>query len=198
MAYGRSNNIQIFTNDTTLTITSQNNSLAKKIRLLFMARRIERSLASYEKVGWEEEYSKPKRKPWNYLTRLPTTTGGPIMICLDTSWSMNGPRELLAKAVVFESVVLATKQRRSCYVLTFSGRGNVAVCDLTLHSTNSPCTSKPLSSSSLRKRCIISFGIGGVGSSPSVTKRISEDAHSNVFSIRNNAWFRGFVMSVPP
>ena len=29
---------------------------------------------------------------------LPTTVGGPVIVCLDTSWSMTGPRERLAKA----------------------------------------------------------------------------------------------------
>ena len=29
---------------------------------------------------------------------LPTSVGGPVIVCLDTSWSMTGPRERLAKA----------------------------------------------------------------------------------------------------
>ena len=34
------------------------------------------------------------------------------MICLDTSWSMEGPRENLAKAVVVECVRIAHMQQR--------------------------------------------------------------------------------------
>ena len=60
----------------------------------------EKLLGSYENSGWIEQHSLPKPKPWKYYQKLPTSTGGPIIICLDTSWSMSGPRESLAKAVV--------------------------------------------------------------------------------------------------
>ena len=36
--------------------------------------------------------------------RLPRARGGPLVVCLDTSHSMAGGRELLAKAVVLEAV----------------------------------------------------------------------------------------------
>jgi len=38
--------------------------------------------------------------------RLPRARGGPLVVCLDTSHSMAGGRELLAKAVVLEAVSL--------------------------------------------------------------------------------------------
>lgn len=67
-------------------------------RLLFRARMAERMLSSYDVTGWEDELSQPKRKPWRSMPLLPTSSGGPIIVCLDTSYSMTGPRERLAKA----------------------------------------------------------------------------------------------------
>jgi uncharacterized protein with von Willebrand factor type A (vWA) domain len=36
------------------------------------------------------------------MVTMPVDNGGPIIVCLDTSWSMEGVRERLAKAVVLE------------------------------------------------------------------------------------------------
>mmetsp|Transcript_24947 Transcript_24947/g.36591 ORF Transcript_24947/g.36591 Transcript_24947/m.36591 type:complete len:891 (-) Transcript_24947:339-3011(-) len=51
---------------------------------------------------------------------MPSSTGGPIIICLDTSWSMTGMRETLAKAVVVSCVSAAHRQKRDCRVVAFS------------------------------------------------------------------------------
>ena len=112
--------------------TSTSPTLSRKLRLLFYARKLEGSLASYERSGWEDQRSRPRSASPKHFPRLPTATGGPIIVCLDTSWSMVGPREQLAKSVVYECVRMASKQHRPCYVLAFSGRGNVAECDVSL------------------------------------------------------------------
>jgi uncharacterized protein with von Willebrand factor type A (vWA) domain len=56
--------------------------------LLFRVRMAERLLRSYELTGLEEQLSQPKRKPWRNMQMMPITPGGPIIVCLDTSWSM--------------------------------------------------------------------------------------------------------------
>lgn len=56
--------------------------------------------------------------------RLPCQAGGPLVICLDTSWSMSGMREQLSKAVVLASVSAAYLQRRECRVVSFSSANN--------------------------------------------------------------------------
>lgn len=117
-------------------ISSNTSSTAMRVRdklwLLFQARRVEKSLGSYEVSGFIDQYSLPRRRPSRQFQRLPTDTGGPIIICLDTSWSMAGPREDLAKAVVLECSISAAKNNRACYVIAFSGTNNLAECALPL------------------------------------------------------------------
>jgi MoxR-like ATPase/uncharacterized protein with von Willebrand factor type A (vWA) domain len=105
---------------------------SSKPRLLFLSKFAEGSIRSYELDGWVEDFARSRRKPWRHFQRRPTSTGGPIIVCLDTSYSMAGPREQLAKAVVLEVAQLAAKDNRPMYLLAFSGGGNLAECDLKL------------------------------------------------------------------
>ena len=65
------------------------------------ARLVERRLLGYQLEGWAEEEARPLPRR---AMRLPRARGGPLVVCLDTSHSMAGVRELLAKAVVLEAV----------------------------------------------------------------------------------------------
>lgn len=107
------------------TERNENEIGERRRKLLFISKRAEKLLGSYENTGWIDQPSVPKKLPWKYYQKLPTTPGGPIIICLDTSWSMAGPRENLAKAVVLECSKLAAKQNRACYIMAFSGAGNI-------------------------------------------------------------------------
>ena len=49
-------------------------------------------------------------------------------MCLDTSWSMTGEREQLAKAVVLACITAANQQRRACHVVAFSSANDVMEC----------------------------------------------------------------------
>ena len=89
------------------------------LRRLFMAKRVESKLLSYQMSGWTDVPSVPITRPL-YLRRLPSAPGGPIIVCLDTSWSMSGKREALSKAVVLACVSAAHKQGRDCQVVAFS------------------------------------------------------------------------------
>jgi hypothetical protein len=86
------------------------------LRRLFMAKRVEGKLQSYQLAGWLDvpSTSRPRAR---FRPRLPSAPGGPLIICLDTSWSMSGRREFLAKAVVLASVAAAHQQRRDCRVV---------------------------------------------------------------------------------
>ncbi len=46
---------------------------------------------------------------------------GPIIICLDTSGSMQGEPEHIAKAAVLEALKIAHREQRACHLFTFSG-----------------------------------------------------------------------------
>lgn len=63
-------------------------------RRLFMVRRAERMLGSYQREGWLED--QPSRATGRFEIR-PAAEQGPIIVCLDTSGSMTGPRETVAK-----------------------------------------------------------------------------------------------------
>ncbi len=60
-----------------------------------MVRRAERGLMSYDRTGWLED--EPCR-PTGRLEIRPAAELGPIIVCLDTSGSMAGARETVAKA----------------------------------------------------------------------------------------------------
>jgi uncharacterized protein with von Willebrand factor type A (vWA) domain len=55
-----------------------------------------------------------------------------MMVCVDTSASMRGGPEQVAKAAVLEALRTAHAQRRACHVFAFSGPGDVVEMDLAL------------------------------------------------------------------
>ncbi|MGB1596555.1 MAG: vWA domain-containing protein, partial [Promethearchaeia archaeon] len=103
-------------------------SATPTLRRLFLAKKAEAKLLSYQLTGWEDTPTEPARRP-RYFPRLPSAPGGPLIVCLDTSWSMSGAREQLSKALVLACVTAAHKQRRACQVVAFSAEENVMACD---------------------------------------------------------------------
>ena len=97
---------------------------------LFFAKFVQQSLLSYERDGWHEQ---PTKVP-NPLIRevRPTADRGPILLCIDTSGSMRGVREKVAKALTLECMRAAKEQDRGCYVYCFSGPSNVRELELSV------------------------------------------------------------------
>lgn len=108
---------------------------SRACRLLFMARRAERMLMSYERAGWVED--QPSRVTGRLEIR-PASELGPIIVCLDTSGSMHGAREVVAKALTLECMRGAHRQQRKCYVYAFSGPGDVMELELGMDHTSLP------------------------------------------------------------
>lgn len=96
-------------------------------RLLFMARLAEKGLMAYERAGWIDD--EPARTTGRLEIR-PAAELGPIIVCLDTSGSMRGAREVVAKALVLECMRGAHNQNRKCFVYAFSGPGEVESMEL--------------------------------------------------------------------
>ena len=69
-------------------------------KLAFFAKMAERALLSYERDGWTEAPADVPN-PWVREVR-PTADRGPILLCVDTSGSMRGAREKVAKALALE------------------------------------------------------------------------------------------------
>ncbi|KAL6765729.1 hypothetical protein V8C86DRAFT_2448564 [Haematococcus lacustris] len=96
-------------------------------KLLFFARLAEKGLQTYERDGWGEFPTRvvPERREVR-----PTADRGPILLCVDTSGSMRGPRETVAKALALECMRAAREQERNCYVFAFSGPAEVRELEL--------------------------------------------------------------------
>ena len=67
----------------------------------------EKALQTYERDGWSEFNTQivPERREIR-----PTADRGPILLCVDTSGSMRGPREVVAKALALECMRAARAQ----------------------------------------------------------------------------------------
>lgn len=97
-------------------------------KLLFYAKLAEKALQTYERDGWGEFDTRipdPDRREVR-----PTADRGPILLCVDTSGSMRGPREVVAKALALECMRAAKVQERGCFVFAFAGPAEVAELEL--------------------------------------------------------------------
>lgn len=96
--------------------------------MLWHARRAEQALLSYQVEG---VLSQHRPRPIEYdekagkKSRSVTESKGPFILCVDTSASMHGKPERLAKAVCLEVVRLANQQKRPCMLFAFSGPGQL-------------------------------------------------------------------------
>jgi uncharacterized protein with von Willebrand factor type A (vWA) domain len=88
------------------------------------ARRAERTLLTYEDDDRLQETRLREATVWQpRLLRKPDKRWemGPMLICVDTSGSMQGGAEAVAKATVLGAVRIAHAQKRACYVFAFGG-----------------------------------------------------------------------------
>ncbi len=94
------------------------------LRLVWHARRAERTLLSYEDDDRMQELRRHRSRVAR--PRIAPQAGtrpemGPILVCVDTSGSMQGGAEAVAKAVVLEAMRTAHAQQRACHVFAFGG-----------------------------------------------------------------------------
>ena len=103
------------------------------LRMVWHARRAERTLLCYEDDDRMQEIRlhealvwrpNPQPVPERHLEM------GPIIICVDTSGSMQGGAEAVAKATVLEAVRTAHAQKRACHVFAFGGPDEVVEMEL--------------------------------------------------------------------
>lgn len=93
-----------------------------RLRLVWHARHAERALLTYEDDNRLFEMRPHKREGWSREPGpLPRSMMGPMLICVDTSGSMRGGAEAVAKAVVLEAARVAHAQQRACHVFAFGG-----------------------------------------------------------------------------
>jgi len=91
---------------------------------LWRARRAEARLLGYDSeavlVDWRPDPAAPPRQA-PAPPQPEALERGPIIVCLDTSGSMRGAPETIAKAVVLQAVRTAHAERRGCLLLAFGG-----------------------------------------------------------------------------
>jgi len=85
---------------------------------LFYKKFSEKKLQTFEYqtkiLSWEEEERKSKRQKEKEEKK------GPFIICVDTSGSMHGTPETVAKTLCFTLLKMAVRDNRKCYLISFS------------------------------------------------------------------------------
>ena len=91
------------------------NPAAKK---LFQLKFAQKQLLSFEYQNEQEELKESIEQ--EEVTMEKQEPKGPIIICVDTSGSMHGSPENIAKTVAFALAKIASEQERLCYIISFS------------------------------------------------------------------------------
>lgn len=65
---------------------------------------------------YKSEIMNPERS----LNKKPTARRGPMIICLDTSGSMDGKPQKISQSLIIKAVDIAMKEKRSCFLIAFS------------------------------------------------------------------------------
>jgi uncharacterized protein with von Willebrand factor type A (vWA) domain len=90
----------------------------EETELLFYKKFAEKKLQTFEYqakvLSWEEEEIKNKRQKEKEEKK------GPFIICVDTSGSMHGTPETVAKTLCFALLKMAVRDNRKCYLILFS------------------------------------------------------------------------------
>jgi uncharacterized protein with von Willebrand factor type A (vWA) domain len=104
-----------------------------KLRYLWHARRAERALLTYRVEGLEIERTLIERETTKSVEQQrQRPQRGPIIAVVDTSGSMHGVPEHVAKALVLEALRTAHAERRRCFVYAYSGPNQVIEHELEL------------------------------------------------------------------
>ena len=104
-----------------------------KLRMLWHAHRSEEALLTYRVEGVEIERTLVEHETTEESQApQPRRQRGPILAVIDTSGSMQGLPETVAKALVLEALRTAHAERRRCRVYAFSGPGQALEHELAL------------------------------------------------------------------
>jgi len=105
----------------------------KNLKYLWYSRYVERKLLSYHFKGIMSDHvpdvSSKSINP-NMKGNNPLKNSGPIILCIDTSASMKGRPECLAKAIALETMRIAHNEKRNCYLFCFSGPDEIIQLEL--------------------------------------------------------------------
>lgn len=122
-----------YSNDISAALPSEL-SLMKNPALnkLFQLKFAQKQLLSYDYQIQEESDVESKEKEEVEIEKKEKK--GPIIVCVDTSGSMNGTPENIAKTITFALSKIAIEEDRKCYVISFST--DIQTLDLSDFSSN--------------------------------------------------------------
>jgi uncharacterized protein with von Willebrand factor type A (vWA) domain len=110
-----------------------------RLRLLWHARRAERSLLTYRVEGVMTETAFLEiESEQEIVHERPRQERGPIVAVVDTSGSMTGLPEQIAKAIVLEAACTAHAEQRRCLLFLYGSRGEVVEQELALDAQGIP------------------------------------------------------------
>lgn len=100
-----------------------------RLELLFYVKYAEKRLATYEMEG--RESFAWQRDTRSVEPRSRERERGPVLLVVDTSASMAGEAELVAKTIVMAVLRIAMRERRPAWLVAYSGRGDLREQELT-------------------------------------------------------------------
>ncbi len=103
------------------------------LRLLWHARLADRALLTYRVEGVLAQRVVTERELQEEIEgKRPLQERGPMVVVVDTSGSMHGLPERVAKALALEALRTAHAERRGCYLYAYSGPGQIIEHELDL------------------------------------------------------------------
>jgi uncharacterized protein with von Willebrand factor type A (vWA) domain len=103
-----------------------------RLRMLWYARFAERALLTYRVEGVAAERVIEETEGQGLREKAVLRARGPILVCIDTSGSMHGAPENVAKAIALEAMRVAHAEGRACHAYAFSGPQDVVEHTLSL------------------------------------------------------------------
>lgn len=89
-------------------------------KVYFSQKLAEKKLLSYAYINQEKNYREELKKEETKKAIKDTEQKGPVIICVDTSGSMNGTPERVAKTITFALAKKCLDEVRKCYLISFS------------------------------------------------------------------------------
>lgn len=89
-------------------------------KVYFSQKFAEKKLLSYAYINQEKSYREELKKEETKKAVKDTEQKGPVIICVDTSGSMSGTPERIAKTITFALAKKCLEEDRGCYLLAFS------------------------------------------------------------------------------
>ena len=94
------------------------------LEIFFDLKFVENRLFCFEKHGYisyaQEKWREIEKEIEKERSKEVDEQKGPIIICVDTSGSMNGQPEIVAKALTLMLAARARKEKRACFLINFS------------------------------------------------------------------------------